>query len=346
MSDRTTLLTHWARSVSGDAALALDLVSGDASFRRYFRGAGKIWVDADPKTEKNHEFIRNAAALKTVGLHVPEVFAADETLGFLALSDLGDTQLFSVLNAKNVTDWYEKAIDQLPAFDQIVRLPLEIFDAEFMARENAIFPEWLLGTHLGWVLSDAERVLLEDTFACLTENNLVQPQGVMHRDFHSRNLMVCAPAGAPAPFELADCRIGVIDFQDMVYGPMTYDLVSLLKDCYVRWPDEVIEYGMRYGFGVLRETGQLGALDYAGFRRYADLTGVQRHLKAAGIFARLHHRDGKSNYLADIPRTLDYVVDACHYHAPNYPVLGHFSRWIERVVQPAFQGLSFERVDP
>ncbi|WP_421199440.1 aminoglycoside phosphotransferase family protein [Aeromonas enteropelogenes] len=325
MHDRDSLLLQWARRLSGDACLHLTLISGDASFRRYFRGGGLIWVDANPKTEKNHEFVRNAAALHARQLLAPEVKAVDYELGLLAVTDLGDTQLIGCLNADNVQAWYDKAIGLLPRLGA-VELDLEPFDAAFMARENSIFPEWLLGHHLQLTLSAAEQRLLDDTFACLTASNLAQPQGVMHRDFHSRNLMVCG-GNTPESSELA-----IIDFQDMVIGPLSYDLVSLLKDCYVRWPDEVIEQGMCHGFATLQQAGLLGDLDYASFRRHADLTGMQRHLKAAGIFTRLYHRDGKSGYLQDIPRTLGYVVDVCQLHGASEPVLARFGDWLQQVV--------------
>ncbi|WP_323976963.1 aminoglycoside phosphotransferase family protein [Aeromonas hydrophila] len=327
MHDRDSLLLHWARRISGDASLQLTLISGDASFRRYHRGGGLIWVDANPKTEKNHEFVRNASALHAGGLLAPEVRAVDYEQGLLAVTDLGDTQLIGCLNADNVLAWYGKAIALLPRLGA-VELDLEPFDSAFMARENSIFPEWLLGHHLQLTLSDEEQQLLAETFACLTENNLAQPQGVMHRDFHSRNLMVC---GGETP---ADSRLAVIDFQDMVIGPLSYDLVSLLKDCYVRWPDAMIEQGMRLGFDTLQQANLLGELDYAAFRRAADLTGMQRHLKAAGIFTRLYHRDGKSGYLKDIPRTLGYVVDVCRSHGASYPVLARFGQWLAQVVLP------------
>ncbi|MFM5029030.1 aminoglycoside phosphotransferase family protein [Aeromonas rivipollensis] len=328
MHDRTSLLLQWARRITGDANLQLTLISGDASFRRYFRGGGLVWVDANPKTEKNHEFVRNAAALHAVGLLAPEVRAVDYEQGLLAVSDLGDTQLIGCLNDGNVLAWYDKAIGLLPRLGA-VGLALEPFDEAFMARENAIFPEWLLGHHLNLSLDETEQQLLDEMFACLTENNLAQPQGVMHRDFHSRNLMVC---GGDTP---DDSRLAVIDFQDMVMGPLSYDLVSLLKDCYVRWPDEVIEQGMGHGFDTLSRAGLLGGLDYASFRRHADLTGMQRHLKAAGLFTRLYHRDGKSGYLKDIPRTLGYVVDVCRLHGEEYPVLSRFGVWLEQNILPA-----------
>ena len=327
MHDRASLLLQWARRISGDANLPLTLISGDASFRRYFRGGGLVWVDANPKTEKNHEFVRNAAALHAVGLLAPEVRAVDYEQGLLAVTDLGDTQLIGCLNDDNVLAWYGKAIALLPRLGAVA-LALEPFDEAFMARENSIFPEWLLGHHLQLTLSDEEQQLLAETFACLTASNQAQPQGVMHRDFHSRNLMVC---GGQTPGE---SELAIIDFQDMVTGPLSYDLVSLLKDCYVRWPDGVIEQGMSHGFEVLSQAGLLGGLDYASFRRHADLTGMQRHLKAAGIFTRLCHRDGKSSYLKDIPRTLGYVVDVCRSHGATYPVLARFGQWLEQVVLP------------
>ncbi|MEZ6966878.1 aminoglycoside phosphotransferase family protein [Aeromonas sp. S9(2024)] len=336
MHDRDSLLLQWARRLSGDACLHLTLISGDASFRRYFRGGGLIWVDANPKTEKNHEFVRNAAALHARQLLAPEVKAVDYELGLLAVTDLGDTQLIGCLNADNVQAWYDKAIGLLPRLGA-VELDLEPFDAAFMARENSIFPEWLLGHHLQLTLSAAEQRLLDDTFTCLTASNLAQPQGVMHRDFHSRNLMVCG-GNTPDSSDLA-----IIDFQDMVIGPLSYDLVSLLKDCYVRWPDEVIEQGMCHGFATLQQAGLLGDLDYASFRRHADLTGMQRHLKAAGIFTRLYHRDGKSGYLQDIPRTLGYVVDVCQLHGASEPVLARFGDWLQQVVLPGLARVAKEQ---
>ncbi|MGY4025736.1 aminoglycoside phosphotransferase family protein [Aeromonas rivuli] len=343
MSNRFDSLLQFARQYTGDPQLTLTLISGDASFRRYYRGADLVWVDANPHTEKNHEFVRNAAALHACNLLAPEVRAVDYSLGLLAVTDLGDIQLIHCLGEHSVLAWYEKAIALLPRLGGVA-LPLEPFDDLFMARENAIFPEWLLGKHLQLLLSDAEQQLLDDTFACLTANNLAQPQGVMHRDFHSRNLMVCSEgAGDPVP---ALSELAIIDFQDMVMGPLSYDLVSLLKDCYVRWPDEVLEQGMQLGYARLSQAGLLGELDYASFRRHADLTGMQRHLKAAGLFTRLYHRDGKSGYLKDIPRTLGYVVDVCELHGTAYPVLAEFGEWLVRRVLPGFDGAVLEGKGP
>lgn len=322
MSQRHALLQQWAQQIEQNSDLTLQLISGDASFRKYYRAAGCIWVDAPPATEKNREFIANSAALLNAQIKAPQVLHADLDNGFLCVSDLGDRSLLSCLSEASVTVWYARALQLLPKFTQ-VDLALPEFDAEFMARENAIFPEWLLETHLQLVLSAEEKALLADTFALLTENNLSQPQVVMHRDFHSRNLMVTD-----------DDALAVIDFQDMVLGPLTYDAVSLLKDCYCRWPDEVIAHGTQHVWQLYADSGILdGNTDPAQFRQWLDLTGMQRHLKAAGIFARLHHRDGKSGYLNDIPRTLGYVRDV----AASYPQLSVFSDWLQQRVLPAFK---------
>ena len=321
MSQRHAQLQQWAQQTEQNSDLTLELISGDASFRKYYRAANRIWVDAPPATEKNREFIANSAALLNAGITAPLVLQYDMENGFLCVSDLGDRSLLSCLSDSSVTAWYTKALQLLPQLTQ-VQLDLPVFDAEFMARENAIFPEWLLEKHLQLELSAEEKTLLAETFALLTENNLQQPQVVMHRDFHSRNLMVSE-----------DDSLAVIDFQDMVLGPLTYDAVSLLKDCYCRWPDPVIAQGAEYAWQLYVDTGVLSAgTSLQQFMQWLDLTGMQRHLKAAGIFARLHHRDGKSGYLKDIPRTLSYVSDV----AAQYPQLAAFSGWLQQRVLPAF----------
>lgn len=321
MTQRHAQLQRWAQQIEQNPDLTLRLISGDASFRKYYRAANRIWVDAPPETEKNREFIDNAQALQRTNIAAPIVHHSDLDQGFLCVSDLGDDSLLSRLNDESVVAWYQKALQLLPQLTQI-ELPLPVFDAEFMERENSIFPEWLLGQHLQLTLTAVEKELLAETFALLTTNNLQQPQVVMHRDFHSRNLMV-----------LADESLAVIDFQDMVLGPLTYDAVSLLKDCYCRWPDAVIEQGVAQAYQLYSESGILSDVSYAQFVQWLDLTGMQRHLKAAGIFTRLYHRDGKSGYLKDIPRTLGYVRDV----AARYPQLAAFAAWLEQRVLPAFE---------
>ncbi len=321
MTQRHAQLQRWAQQIEQNPDLTLRLISGDASFRKYYRAANRIWVDAPPETEKNREFIDNAQALQRTNIAAPIVHHSDLEQGFLCVSDLGDDSLLSRLNDESVSAWYWQALQLLPQLINI-KLELPVFDAEFMVRENSIFPEWLLGQHLQLTLTAAEKALLAETFALLTANNLQQPQVVMHRDFHSRNLMV-----------LADKSLAVIDFQDMVLGPLTYDAVSLLKDCYCRWPDAVIEQGVAQAYQLYSESGILSDVSYAQFVQWLDLTGMQRHLKAAGIFTRLYHRDGKSGYLKDIPRTLGYVRDV----AACYPQLAAFAAWLEQRVLPAFE---------
>lgn len=321
MTQRHAQLQRWAQQIEQNPDLTLRLISGDASFRKYYRAANRIWVDAPPETEKNREFIDNAQALQRTNISAPVVHHSDLEQGFLCVSDLGDDALLSRLNDESVSAWYQKALQLLPQLTHI-ELELPIFDAEFMARENSIFPEWLLGKHLQLILSVDEKELLAETFALLTVNNLQQPQVVMHRDFHSRNLMV-----------LADESLAVIDFQDMVLGPLTYDAVSLLKDCYCRWADAVIEQGVAQAYQLYSESGILSDVSYAQFVQWLDLTGMQRHLKAAGIFTRLYYRDGKSGYLKDIPRTLGYVRDV----AAHYPQLTAFAAWLDLRVLPAFE---------
>lgn len=321
MTQRHAQLQRWAQQIEQNPDLTLRLISGDASFRKYYRAANRIWVDAPPETEKNREFIDNAQALQRTNIAAPVVHHSDLQQGFLCVSDLGDDSLLTRLNDESVSAWYWKALQLLPQLTNI-KLELPVFDAEFMARENSIFPEWLLEKHLQLALSVAEKELLAETFALLAANNLQQPQVVMHRDFHSRNLMV-----------LADESLAVIDFQDMVLGPLTYDAVSLLKDCYCRWPDTVIEQGGAQAYQLYNESGILSDVTYPQFVQWLDLTGMQRHLKAAGIFTRLYHRDGKSGYLKDIPRTLGYVRDV----AARYPQLATFAAWLAQRVLPAFE---------
>lgn len=321
MTLRHARLQQWAQQIEQDPDLTLRLISGDASFRKYYRAANRIWVDAPPETEKNREFIGNAEALQRGNITAPLVYHYDLEQGFLCVSDLGDNALLSCLSDASVSAWYLKALQLLPQLTRI-ELELPVFDAEFMARENSIFPEWLLEKHLQLTLSAAEKTLLAETFALLTANNLQQPQVVMHRDFHSRNLMV-----------LADESLAMIDFQDMVLGPLTYDAVSLLKDCYCRWPDAVIAQGLVQAYQLYCESGILLDVTYPQFVQWLDLTGMQRHLKAAGIFTRLYHRDGKSGYLKDIPRTLGYVREV----AARYPQLAAFAAWLDQRVLPAFE---------
>ena len=278
--------------------------SADASFRRYFRvvlsdGSTLVAMDAPPDKEDCQPFVAVAGRMRQAGLHVPQIFAQDLAQGFLLLEDLGTRPYLDELNAGSVDSLYGDATRALLRLQ--VGAPTEglpHYDRAMLLREMQLFPDWLLGEHLGLVLDDGEGVMLSDAFDALVDNALAQPVVCVHRDFHSRNLMV-----------VDDDNPGVIDFQDAVAGPLSYDLVSLLRDCYVRWPADQVDAWVADYHAAARGAGLTGDVDAATFLTWFDLMGVQRHLKAAGIFARLNHRDGKPGYLADIPRTLGYIVE-------------------------------------
>lgn len=307
------------------AGFQLHLISGDASFRRYFRvvtdKASLITVDSPPQLVPIKPFVEMDKAFANAGLRVPEVIAADEAQGLMLLEDLGDIQLGMLLSPGNVHSWYQQALDLLPAVIQVTKTasaPLPDYDAAFVLRELEIFTEWLLGEHLQ--LSRLPEAMFKQSFELLIASAMAQPKGGMHRDYHSRNLMV------------QDDKLILIDFQDAVLGPVTYDAVSLLRDCYVRWDDELVNTLTSYYFDLLNQQQILDAgTSREEFQRWFDLMGLQRHIKAAGIFARLHHRDGKSGYLKDIPLTLQYIVDI----ARRYPELTAFGDWVEAEVVPA-----------
>ncbi|MGI2258128.1 aminoglycoside phosphotransferase family protein [Shewanella sp. GXUN23E] len=307
------------------AGFSVCLISGDASFRRYFRVQtaenSLIAVDSPPELVPIAPFLALDNAFANAGLAVPAVIAANDKDGLMLLEDLGDVQLGSLLNADNVAYWYRRALNMLPQVLGIQRSELGVltdYDAAFVERELAIFSEWLLQVHLK--LEDIPEALLERSFALLTESAMAQPKGGMHRDFHSRNIMV------------RNDELVLIDFQDAVLGPITYDAVSLLRDCYVRWDDALINTLRDEYFDMLRQQGLLPVdVSRGQFQRWFDLMGLQRHIKAAGIFARLFHRDGKAGYLKDIPLTLTYIVDI----ARRYPELHALSEWMVSTVQPA-----------
>ncbi|HEU5135310.1 MAG TPA: phosphotransferase [Steroidobacteraceae bacterium] len=315
----------------------ITVASADASFRRYFRvSRGDVdpaaWapkadtlivMDAPPGKEDIAPYLKVTSLLEQAGAHVPHVHASDVRRGFIVMEDLGDTQYLALLKTgRGVDKLYGDALTTL-ANIQVRGLPaslaLEPYDRAPLERELNLMPEWFLGKHLRLDLSPEERALLTVTFEFLINEALLQPQVFVHRDFHSRNLMVL-PGGGP----------GVIDFQDALRGPIGYDLVSLLKDCYISWSRERVERWVR---GYRRVLGNLGAnvgdSEYQ-FMRWFDLIGVQRHVKVLGIFARLWHRDGKIGYLADLPLVLNYVLDACR----RYPELVEFGRWLEWRVAP------------
>lgn len=329
-NQREIQLKAWCEAVTGYAQGPLQPVSGDASFRRYFRGSdgrqSVIAVDAPPEQEPLDIFVAVAEAYRAEGVPVPEIIAEHRGKGFMLLSDLGSTLLLSKLQQENARAVYRQAIDLLPGIMVVTKTAagaLPDYDEALLQRELALFKDWLLERHLGLELSPAEDQLWADFCALMVANAQEQPQVGVHRDFHSRNLMV-----------LDDGSLATIDFQDAVCGPVTYDLVSLLRDCYVAWPTELVQELAEYARTLLQEHNQLArTISASQWQRWFDLMGMQRHTKAAGIFARLCHRDGKDGYLNDVPRTLNYLTEV----AANYPELADYQAWLNDKVLPAWQ---------
>jgi aminoglycoside/choline kinase family phosphotransferase len=327
---RIAALKKWASGIDVISGSEPVPASSDASFRRYFRfTAGPssfIAMDAPPENEDCRPFLRVAGYLESMGLNAPKVLEINLDEGFLLLGDLGSRQYLEALrnNPSAAQRLYGDAVSALlqmqrrgSAFQD--RLPA--YDEALLRFEMSLFHDWLCGTHLGIHLGDEEERRWQDCCDLLTINALDQPQVFVHRDYHSRNLMVTAE-NAP----------GILDFQDAVEGPLTYDLVSLLKDCYIKWPaEQVWRWAVDFYSGL--SDSMRKRVDEGQFRRYFELMGVQRHLKAAGIFCRLNHRDGKAGFLADIPRTLSYIVEL----APRYPELAFLVDLIERRVLPELE---------
>jgi len=326
MDDRQQSLQNWVLDALNTHSEVpkgtLEVVSGDASFRRYFRqyteNHSYICVDAPPEKENSQPFVRIAQAWFDQGINVPKVIEADLEQGFMLLSDMGDNLLFPMLNEVTVEGLYHQCFDAILQIQQS-QIDLPLYDAQLLDREMALFTDWYLGEHLGYELTEQERSMLKSTFDVLRESALGQIQVPVHRDFHSRNVMV-----------LEDDSLGIIDFQDAVLGPLTYDLVSLLRDCYVAWPHEQVELLAKEFFARAREKGIVGAISDEQLMLWFDWMGLQRHLKAVGIFARLNHRDGKTAYMNDIPRTLNYMVEV----SAKYESLESFHQWLTRKLLP------------
>ena len=314
MSDRLQLLNNWLNNVLAGQAYEIAPASADASFRRYFRvtqnNESLIAMDAPPPQEDCHPFVHVAEVFLSAGLNVPKVIASDFEQGFLLLSDLGDKTYLNALNESTANDLYRDACDAL------VKLQLSskkdtfpLYDEALLTREMQLFPDWYVNKHLGKELSADQQALMQKTFAVLNANILAQSQVYVHRDYHSRNLMVC------------EDNPGILDFQDAVYGAITYDLVSLLKDAYIRWEeDQVLDWVVRY-WQSAKKAGLPVPGDIADFYRDFEWMGVQRHIKVLGIFARLYHRDGKDGYLKDMPLVMDYLRRACTRYIELRPFL-------------------------
>ncbi|MBT7307117.1 MAG: phosphotransferase [Gammaproteobacteria bacterium] len=326
MDDRLAALEQWVSGVLGTTKYQIEPASADASFRRYFRiqftdqerTKSRIVMDAPPGQEDTAPFIAIAETLRSCGVNAPEVYAIEPTEGFLLLSDLGHTPYLMVLDRESVKPLYEDAIQTLLQFQlqwpKSHRLPP--YDHKLLMSEMELFPVWYLQRHLGKTISEPEQQQWRQQFELLAAQALQQPQVAVHRDYHSRNLMA-----------LESANPGVIDFQDAVWGPITYDLVSLLRDCYIDWPRNEVEAWAAHYYQRLVEKGQSGTISWEQFLHGFDWMGVQRHLKAVGIFARLNHRDGKPGYLQDIPRTLNYLVEV----SGRYPALAPLHQWVREL---------------
>lgn len=330
---RLDLLRQWLQRECGWNEFELAPASADASFRRYFRitrpGESLIVMDAPPDKEDLGPYLRIAGMLTQIGLNAPRVLSRDRQQGFLLLSDLGSTTYLAELeDGTQAERLYTDAIDALVALQvrgAVYAPQLPPYDEALLRFEMSLFTDWLLDRHLGLELSATERGELARVFDRLVASALEQPRVFVHRDYHSRNLMVCERENP-----------GVLDFQDAVFGPLTYDLASLLRDCYIAWPLATVDaWALAYRTRAAAAGLAVGR-DEAEFLRWFDLMGVQRHLKASGIFARLWHRDGKPGYLPDVPRTLDYILQASGRHAE----LTALAELIRRRVLPSLQPTS------
>ncbi len=273
--------------------------SSDASFRRYFRWEAAqrsfILMDAPPPQENCRPFVEIASMLAEAGVHVPEVLAADLEQGFLLLSDLGRQTYLDVIDGDNADELFADAIDALLTFQaNATSAALPAYDEALLSRELQLFPEWYVQRHLGHSFTTDEQQLWDRTCRVLIDSALAQPTVLVHRDYMPRNLMLSQP------------NPGVLDFQDAVIGPVTYDITSLFKDAFLSWPEDRVLGWLQGYWEAARSRGIPVQDDFAEFRRASDLMGLQRHLKVIGIFARICHRDGKPRYLADVPRFFAY----------------------------------------
>jgi len=340
MGERLRQLQGWVVEQAGKKGLdltgePLQPVSGDASFRRYFRAAGErtdwIAVDAPPDKENSRPFVDIARHWHEAGVRVPDLVALDLDRGFMLLEDFGDRLLLPALTAQSVERLYASAFSALASIQSISAARLPAYDETLLRREMGLFDEWFIGQMLQLELSTAERAVLEQTKRTLVANALEQVQVSVHRDYHSRNLML-----------LDDGELGVIDFQDAVCGPVTYDLVSLLRDSYIRWPDDRVARWVEEYRTRLQRAG-VTLPEREAFLQQFDLMGMQRQLKVLGIFSRLYLRDGKAGYLQDIPRTLGYLYRA----AGRYPSMADLKQLLDERVVPAMAAHPlFDQVDP
>ena len=338
--DRKQQLEAWLKEVLANQTFSLTIASADASFRRYFRvhlsteycgHKTLIAMDAPPPQEDCTPFVKVANLLQRAGLNAPQVFAQDLQNGFLLLSDLGDDTYLSVLTNESALKLYGDATDALIKMqlssqaDLCKPSVLPPYDAALLTREMQLFPDWYVAKHLGFSMTAEQQGWLQQTFDALIANIVAQCQVMVHRDYHSRNLMICK-----------ENNPGVLDFQDAVHGAITYDLVSLLKDAYIEWDEEqIIDWAVRY-WEKARKVGLPVPNDFSEFYRDFEWMGAQRHIKVLGIFARLNHRDGKDNYLKDMPLVMHYLRKVCERYVELRPMLRLLDALEGRVPRPKY----------
>jgi N-acetylmuramate 1-kinase len=309
----------WLTGLFPGASIELVPASADASFRRYFRfalgdGSTRIVMDAPPDKEDIGPWLAVQRQLSDAGVHVPAIEAENIKDGFLLISDLGDTTYLHCLNENNAGALYSDALSALVSIQQIARpTGLPDYDVALLQRELSLFPDWFLLKHHQHSMTEDERNDLEKLFVRIIERNLAEPRVFVHRDYHSRNLMVIHSGASANP--------GVIDFQDAVWGPISYDAVSLLKDAYIQWDEEVtLDWLIRY-WEKARKAGVPISSDFSEFFADYEWMGVQRHLKILGIFARLFYRDGKDAYLKELPRVASYIRKVGERYGELRPLL-------------------------
>lgn len=330
MGQRFRQIEGWLQNTLGTEHFGLQPASADASFRRYLRVTVEertyIVMDAPPSKEDCRPFIDLSNRLSRAGLNVPRILQTDVQRGFLLLTDLGEDLYLDCLEDANADRLYGDAIEALLTMQlRAEREGLPAYDATLLYGEMELFRDWLLKTHLRVSLPRKQHAALDRMLSVLVDSALAQSPTFVHRDYHSRNLIWSK-----------DNNPGILDFQGAVVGPITYDLVSLLRDCYIKWPEQRVEkWSMEY-FSKARSAGLMPQVDDKQFTYWFDLMGIQRHLKASGIFTRLYHRDGKPGYLKDIPRTLNYITEV----SGRYTALEGLCEFLTEFVLPRLDGNS------
>ena len=321
--NRERILDHWLESVLNTKNYTRLPLAGDASARRYYRilkdNQPFVVMDAPPP-EDPKLFADIAAGLKAHGLSVPDIFASDFNQGFLLLSDFGDRLYLGELNDHTVDNLYQDAFSALIEL-QHCKMQVPAFNRTFLLNQLGIFEEWYLKTHKSFQICEKTRSIFQPIYELLFETILQQPQVLVHRDYHSRNLMI-----------LPDKNPGIIDFQDAMLGPITYDLLSLLQDCYISWPRQRVEQWVLDFQQQLVERQSLSKnVSSTEFLKWFEWTAIQRHLKNLGIFSRLYYRDKKAGYLKDIPLLLKYIREICQRYKELEPLGAFFATHHETV---------------